>query len=290
MSINEKITLSVLKNYLVRQHWRECDIKIDLPITFWKNEQFPEAELRLPNNENLSDYDSAIFRVVQELAFLEGCEVQELIVTLHSQDTINIRIVGDDVENGTIPLQDGALLFQSAESLIKSAVSKILIATKKMRKRQQIDEFMDSVRLGQTQHGSYAINIITPNTISETIQADYTPVTTSEILNDTIYKALQSLKVSVAKYQKDDDIQIFEYSKIEGADLGICNALLAMSGENQERDVEINLSSGASEYKYSKRTVYFTAPEMKPVAKAVDYLSGRNYVLKNQLFIGQITK
>ena len=228
MSINEKITLSVLKNYLVRQHWRECDIKIDLPITFWKNEQFPEAELRLPNNENLSDYDSAIFRVVQELAFLEGCEVQELIVTLHSQDTINIRIVGDDVENGTIPLQDGALLFQSAESLIKSAVSKILIATKKMRKRQQIDEFMDSVRLGQTQHGSYAINIITPNTISETIQADYTPVTTSEILNDTIYKALQSLKVSVAKYQKDDDIEIFEYSKIEGADLGICNALLAM--------------------------------------------------------------
>ena len=130
MSINEKITLSVLKNYLVRQHWRECDIKIDLPITFWKNEQFPEAELRLPNNENLSDYDSAIFRVVQELAFLEGCEVQELIVTLHSQDTINIRIVGDDVENGTIPLQDGALLFQSAESLIKSAVSKILIATR----------------------------------------------------------------------------------------------------------------------------------------------------------------
>ena len=283
------ITLPMLTNYLKRQKWQKLDIALDLPITVWKHPDFPTVTLRVPQDESLLDYVSAIAQVVRVLAETEQCDEEEILTSLHNQDTISIRVIGDDVENGTIPLNDGALLFQSAESMIKSAASKIFIGAKKgISKKQRINEFMESVLLGQTQIGSYAINIITPKTIHDTKQLDLAPVPTGKMINDAIYKALSALKASVEKYKKEDNILEFAQASADGADAGICHAIVQMSGTNKERDVEIKLAGENTRHPKSERIVYFSAQDIEPVQKAYNYLTGRDFVIKGGHYIGQI--
>ena len=140
------ITLPMLTSYLQHQKWQKLDVDLDLPITVWKNANFPTVTLRVPKNDSLSDYMQAINQVIKTLADTEQRTTKEILTSLNNQDTISIRVISNDVKNGTIPLNDGTLLFQSAESMIKSAASKIFSSIKKgTSKRQQIKEFMDSV-------------------------------------------------------------------------------------------------------------------------------------------------
>ena len=131
------ITLRMLTRYLERQEWQKLDVVLDLPITVWRHPDFPDVTLRVPHDESLSDYKSAVAQVVKVLANAEKRTEEEILTSLHNQDTISIRVIGDDVENGTIPLNDGALLFQSAESMIKSAASKIFTGAKKGISKKQ---------------------------------------------------------------------------------------------------------------------------------------------------------
>lgn len=283
------ITLRMLTRYLERQEWQKLDVVLDLPITVWRHPDFPDVTLRVPHDESLSDYKSAVAQVVKVLANAEKRTEEEILTSLHNQDTISIRVIGDDVENGTIPLNDGALLFQSAESMIKSAASKIFTGAKKgISKKQRINRFMESVLLGQTQIGSYAINIITPEAIHDTEQQDLDPVPTGKMVNDAIYKALSALKSSVEKYKEEDNILEFARASADGADAGICHAIVQMSGTNKERDVEIKLAGEDTRYPKSDRSVYFSAQDIEPVQKAYNYLTGRDFVLKGGYYIGQI--
>ena len=147
---------------------------------------------------------------------------------------------------------------------------------------------MESVLLGQTQIGSYAINIITPKTIHDTKQLDLAPVPTGKMINDAIYKALSALKASVEKYKKEDDILEFAQASADGADAGICHAIVQMSGTNKERDVEIKLAGENTTHPKSERIVYFSAQDIEPVQKAYNYLTGRDFVIKGGHYIGQI--
>lgn len=283
------ITLPMLISYLRRKNWESLDVEIDLPITVWKNADVDDVALRVPKDHTLADYDLAMARVIGDLATIEKCTTDEILASIKNQDTISIRVIGDDVENGTIPLNDGAILFQSAESMIKSAASKIFTSAKKgISRKQRINEFMESVLLGQTQIGSYAINIITPKTIHDTEQQDFDRVPTEKMINDAIYKALSALKASVDKYKKEDNILEFAHASADGADAGICHAIVKMSGVNKERDVEIKLAGGDDLHQKSERSVYFSAQDIEPVQKAYNYLTGRDFVIKNGHYVGQI--
>ena len=285
----DSITLPMLTSYLEQRKWHHLDAKVDLPITVWKHPNVEAITLRVPKDTELADYKLAMARVIGDLATAENRSCAEILTAIHQQDTISIRVIGDDVENGTIPLNDGATLFQSAESMIKSAASKIFIGAKKgISKKQRINEFMESVLLGQTQIGSYAINIITPKTIHDTKQLDLAPVPTGKMINDAIYKALSALKASVEKYKKEDNILEFAQASADGADAGICHAIVQMSGTNKERDVEIKLAGENTRHPKSERIVYFSAQDIEPVQKAYNYLTGRDFVIKGGHYIGQI--
>lgn len=280
------ITLPMLTNYLQRKNWYRLDVKIDLPIDVWKHKDVANIALRVPQSQTLLDYKPAMQRVINELADIEDRSAEEILTTMHNQDTISIRVIGDDVENGTIPLNDGSTLFKSAEALVKSAAKKIFKGKKGNTKTQQVNAFMDTVLLGQTQVGSYAINIITPATVTETDQVDFNPVPTGEMLNNAIYKALSSLKTAIHQYREKADILQFSNSSADGADVGICHAIVQMSGEKKERSVEIKL--GQSHVGIDDRTVLFSAEEIQPVQEAYNFLSGKDYTLKAQHYVGQI--
>ena len=280
------ITLPMLTSYLKRKNWHQLDVEIDLPITVWKHRDIQNIALSVPQSPALSDYASAMKRIISELAIIEGCSAEEVLTAMHNQDTIRIRVIGDDVENGTIPLNDGSTLFKSAEALVKSAAKKMFKGKKGNTKTQQVNAFMDTVLLGQTQVDSYAISIITPATVAETEQVDFNPVPTGEMLNSAIYKALSSLKSAIHQYREKDDILQFANSSSDGADVDICHAIVQMSGEKKERSVEIKL--GQNQAEIDDRTVFFSAEEIQPVQEAYNFLSGRDYTLKAQHYVGQI--
>ena len=79
-------------------------------------------------------------------------------------DLVRIRVFHNDVDAGTIPINDGVLLNIRARDLMTSAV--MSTASKRrhfMGKRSpEVKAYIDSLRLGQTEVGSYIVNIIAP--------------------------------------------------------------------------------------------------------------------------------
>jgi len=68
----------MLTRYLERQEWQKLDVVLDLPITVWRHPDFPDVTLRVPHDESLSDYKSAVAQVVKVLANAEKrTEIEE---------------------------------------------------------------------------------------------------------------------------------------------------------------------------------------------------------------------
>lgn len=285
------ISLSNLKKYLLDNQWIRLDAPAHFPVELWRNNEISNITLRVPCDIDLNDYQEAINRVLKDLSIVYHKDMQDIVNSINFQENIMIRVVADDVNNGTIPLSDGATLFQSAESLIKSAASK-LFSNKNhgLSKREIIDEFMNTVRLGQTQVGSYIINIIPPeNNLLHKSQFHLDTIQVEEI-NTVLYNALESLKKSISLYIENDRVEEFDLSRKYGADAAICHSLIQMSGAQKNRDIEIVLNTRYVNSVEKKSSIYFYSSEMESVQIAYDYFSGRDYLIKNGHYIGLIVQ
>ncbi|TOL43499.1 hypothetical protein CGH96_25520, partial [Vibrio parahaemolyticus] len=70
-----------------------------------------------------------------------------------------VRAIADDVQNGSIPFDDGIKLLSSAYKLLKHCSSKI---QKFKNKSKHLGSYYNHIGMGQTQIGSYVVAIHSP--------------------------------------------------------------------------------------------------------------------------------
>ena len=84
----ENITIELLTQYLNKNNWRKLNANIDLPITIWKHEDSPYISLSLPINTQLSDYKSAMKRVILDLSEAENKTTEYIINSICNKQNI----------------------------------------------------------------------------------------------------------------------------------------------------------------------------------------------------------
>ena len=124
------------------------------------------SELLLPRERVARDYEDRVADLSFELGRFEAREPGEIVESISrlSVDLISVQVVHADVEVGTIPLDDGVLFTEKACDLMTSVV---LSAISKRRhflgnRPPEANEYLHGLRVGQTQTGSYVINVIAP--------------------------------------------------------------------------------------------------------------------------------
>lgn len=283
INIVESLTIPMVKKYLERSGWY-VDGEWELPATRWSLRGNHYAQIILPDNAKLKDYKSAMVRVLEELVEVEGRSIDDIISAIQNKEHISIRVVAEDVSAGEIPIVDGANLFKGAKDLIKATAESIFKKTKTESKKVIIDNYLNSVTLGQTAVGSYAVNLYAPKiSADDSVQGDLGGEIS--IMSEALIRSLNSLKSSLDEYSDDGDMAFLRISdKKLSAEL--CGALVDIGGE-VGRYVEIKIGSITSQT--PEGTVVFNEDYYPTINRALNYFKGEESDLFGVTIIGEIT-
>lgn len=295
MSSISSITPDCMSGYLCANGWVEFEI--DDQISVWRIEGDNEFEILQPLKESLRDYRSRIF---DALIILEKVERRslELIasdILNFSADIIKIRIIHEDVESGSIPLDDGVALFEKARELLVSIVRSTF--TKKRyfsggKLPEEIGHYLSSMRLGQTEHGSYVVNLIAPIYTSESEQVDDFKSSLTRAVTNTLSKSLSAIAESIDEYKGSNNERAFDLAVEKGVSANFCDALVGIAGGSKARDFEIKISMSKKEHCLEeglKLSHSFNANIFPFIEKASEYYKD-NYVIEGKLISGHVVK
>jgi hypothetical protein len=157
-----------LNSYLSYSGWF-VDGSINDIAQIWhrKESEFESFEIIQPSTKEIKDYNQRVYDLIEVLAEFENRSISGVINDLSNffADVIKVRVIHEDVKEGSIPLNDGVLLFEKAKELMVSAVKSTYSKRKYFGGGKLADEivnFLEKMRLGQTEHGSYVVNLIAP--------------------------------------------------------------------------------------------------------------------------------
>ncbi|MDM8562628.1 hypothetical protein QUF54_04665 [Candidatus Marithioploca araucensis] len=279
----EALNPSNIEKYLMSQQWREVK-RINGEAALWvKSHGDKYSRILLPLDSNLGDFALSMSHVVSTLAQVENrsqLEVLEDFDTLAIGDVI--RIKGLDIFNrntSTLPFFEGILLIQQAKDLILAGARAVIEKKALFAHRQpsEVSTYLKTIRLGQTERGSYVMKLISPLLPQEQLTIPNLP-------NDELpfeRRAIQSLMQGLNTLQQVATItekkgtfyfERFQEVVSEGVSANLCEAVIGGKSEDNiaYKPLAVNVS-WSSVYPMTSSicdNVFFQVNIMPHIAKA----------------------
>ncbi|MEG1312612.1 MAG: hypothetical protein RR942_18635 [Romboutsia sp.] len=226
----ESIKLSDLYQYLYNNHWKQINTKLNNAKRFEKTYDGDTFILIVPKSDELSDYKQRIYEAIKTLSELEDIEVSNLISSICEVniDKMDIRLVSEDFNKGTIPLNIANNIIPfTREIIISSACVEENPRARYNKPTKKALEYGDIFKLGQTKVGSYIISVEADLGMSED---DETPFER---------RILDRVQESIYQIVNSDSCDINEYYK-NGLNGNICEAFAKLKDIKQPIDIEYN--------------------------------------------------
>ena len=129
----------------------------------------PDSELHqiiVPTDSSLADYAEAVLQAASKLAAFEQRPVQEILehLLLPPADVLQFREISPDAETGSLPFEHAVRLIDGTRRLLLSAAHSVLVPQPYHPRlsRSEAEEFVNRCRLGQTERGSFVLNVACP--------------------------------------------------------------------------------------------------------------------------------
>ncbi|ANL70605.1 hypothetical protein AMC83_CH00571 [Rhizobium phaseoli] len=136
-------------------------------FSVWINDAAPDAEIVIPY-KRVSDFLSLLKNVLSELEIAEGRSQLEIIRDLLNAgfDVVRLAAKSQSTSGGSVKIDEGLTLFEQAREILMAAACATVNprAVFHARKPQRAVDYIDNARLGQTEHGSYVLTLLSPVT------------------------------------------------------------------------------------------------------------------------------
>lgn len=292
------VSIEQLQAYLQSKQWFE-DGKIRSVATIWHRHRDEDAEVVLPFSF-VKDFRERVRDALMAVALFEKREVLDVISDVNRlfSNVITVRVIHADTEDGTIPINDGVLLISKAKDLLSAAAQAVYAKRKHFSGRTPKDarNYLDTLLLGQTEIGSYVVNVIAPNqanfvveqAVADPTTADALPLSQAITLN--LVTGLEALAKASTKYEEIGDLKAFDDAVLSGASANLCDALLGFSGEKHNRTFEITVTAAAGPmFESEPRKFEFGGKHVEVLEKVSGYYKD-DYILPDRVLTGYITK
>ncbi len=283
-----------LSNYLRSEGWKCVGQYPEKAFVFQKDEQ----TVLIPMHKNFPDYHRRIWETVRDVSAFEQREELKLIFDLQAagSDVFRLRVDSPEVAQGLITLDKGALLFESTKTLVQSAARSADSpkAYYRARATQQTDDYLKTVKLGQTERGSYIVKVMFPiipdpqealPTMENEIEVSYDRKVTMKLT-----EGLNSLESGIRSQIATPNLESFLDAVPNGVSANLCDALVAIGEAIPEAVIDTSMSWAKTRGR----------PTIKTVARFQDddfsYLSGASRKLREQAWgeeftlVGNITQ
>lgn len=292
------VSVEQLQAYLQSKQWFE-DGQIRSVATIWHRHQDENAEVVLPSTY-AKDFQQRVRDALIALASFENREVFDVIgdVKRLFSNIITVRVIHADTEDGTIPINDGVLLISKAKDMLSAAAQAVYTKRRHFSGPAPKDarDCLDTLLLGQTEIGSYVVNVIVPNQTNFVVdqivagQATADAVSLSQAITWNLVTGLDALAKASMSYVNTGDLKVFDEAVLSGASANLCDALIGFSGEKHNRTFEITVTAAACPmFENESRKFEFDGNHVEVLEQVSGYYKD-DYVLPGRVLTGYITK
>lgn len=292
------LSVEQIQAYLLSKQWFE-DGKIRSVATIWHRQQDEYAEVVLPLS-SVKDFQPRVHDALTAVASFEERKVSDVIGDIKQlfSNVITVRVVHADTKDGTIPINDGVLLISKARDMLSSAAQAVYAKRRHFAGPAPKDarDYLDSLLLGQTEVGSYVVNVIAPNQTNFVVDQEVTGPTIAEAvplskaITSSLVTGLAAFSKASTRYAEIGSLKAFDDAILSGVSANLCDALLGFSGAKRDRTFEITITAAADPMFVSESHKFeFDGRQVDVLEKVSGYYKD-DYVLPNRVLTGYITK
>ncbi len=156
----EKNILETLTSYLLRNNWIQSFPGAS-SFSIWNHDRFPDLEITLPIASQHKRTKYLVSDALEQLSSIGDESIEQIYkkITVKDHDQVSLRAIASDVSEGSINFEDGLNLYTSTQNIFKDICKSL---PKFEEKSKHIAAFFNNFNMGQTQIGSFVINLNSP--------------------------------------------------------------------------------------------------------------------------------
>ena len=195
------------------------------------------SELILPGTDSLGDYPQVVSSILQILSQEESRDELQLFRDLVGADRDVIRVRAPEAaEDGSVSVDAGVELVSQAREMLLSAAcaAKDPRAAYRAGKVKDAASYMDRVRLGQTEQGSFIVTLLAPVPPALDLlgQGALWPFESDEPFDRkvtrTLAKALDASRQAAESAVRGNGMMAFQEAVSSGVSANLCDALATL--------------------------------------------------------------
>jgi hypothetical protein len=211
-----------------------------------------DREVLLPMREDLADYAARMGDIVESLSEVEARDEISIYHDLVRSGFDVVRFRAPNADNaGTIAMQSGVALYDHAWDVIAAAANAAEKPKRAYRGNNSVRarEYLDTLRLGQTEVGSYVLTVLSPvRPKLETDQMHLFPVADeseepfSRTVTRTLSRSLRAAKNAVEEAVATGKLEPFETAVDAGVSSNLCDAVARLVEQGAGADISLTWS------------------------------------------------
>ena len=284
ITLAKSVTPRGVHAYLATNGWRKVGpYHGNTGDMYCLREDEREAVL-VPASAKLADYVTRLMQLAETLGRVENRRQLTVLtdLSLAEVDLIRVRLPKAHPDN-TIPLSTGVGLLDESRKLLLAAACSASSPQRLFRagRNQKAAAYIDHVRLGQTEPGSFVVNLLAPVTPSLT-KSEAAQLTLLEPFErrvaQMLVSGLRASREATELVNRGEDIGAFEERISKGVSANLCQATANLINTGSGLDVSVSwaLTRQPHEELVNERAAVTFAPSDAPVLEeAARILSDR---------------
>ena len=282
VTLARTIGLRGVHAYLSANGWRRADaLRRETADVYLCTEDDREAAF-VPASEEYGDYGIRIYQIAEQIGRVEGRRRQAVLadLSLAEWDLVRLRLPTAYGDN-TVRLADGAAVLEESKKLLLAAACSANRPRRMYRagRNRRATEYLDRVRLGQTEPGSFLINLLAP--VAPDLGEQGTLLSEEPFERKVTRKLVSGLHASRRAMDRVNRgvgaIDEFESRLGEGISANLCQSVarLTEAGGGLEVSVSWAMTRPANGAPGRRAVVVFRPPDIAVLDEAARVLSDR---------------
>lgn len=270
-----EITPAALRAYAVAQGWRRLESFGEHSDIYARANS---EEVILPATATIADYSSVVSALIRIFAKAEDQSELQLYKDLSTADQDVIRVRAPSAEDdGSMRLEAGVELVVHARDLLLSAACSVTDPRPAYRagRIKEATEYLDRVRLGQTEQGSFVVTLLSPvpPTLTEPAQTSLWPTPSEDPFERQVTRrlvqGLEAARDAIEDSNRGGGFSVFERAVQHGVSANLCEAAAKLIERGHGLDVSVTWARTRLAPERSRK-ISFAAPDadvLKEVAR-----------------------
>jgi len=205
----------------------------------------PDSRLHqviIPTDSTLTDFGEAVVDVVRKLAEFEKRPAGEVLehLLLPPADVLRFREISPDAETGNLPFEHAVRMINGTRRLLLSAAHSVLVPRvyHPRLSRSEAEEFVSRCRLGQTERGSFILNVACPLELQVALPGTESEPFARRVTN-LLIQSLEALARAAETTRADD---LLDPTRTPGMSANLCESLLLLRPAGDRASLTVSVT------------------------------------------------